>query len=36
MLAATAIGPTARIAMMTWALSRIADIEVKARGEGAI
>jgi hypothetical protein len=31
MLAATAIGPTARIATMTWALSRTADIEVQAR-----
>src|SRR5690349_17727320 len=31
MLAATAIGPTARIARMTWALSRMADIAVQAR-----
>jgi len=36
MLAATAIGPTARIATMTWALSRIADIEAKARGDREI
>src|ERR1700754_668173 len=31
MLAATAIGPTARIATMMWALSRMADIAVEAR-----
>src|ERR1700712_1336514 len=31
MLAATAIGPMARMARITWALSRIADIDVDAR-----
>jgi hypothetical protein len=36
MLAATAIGPTARIATMIWALSRIADIGQDARGDRGI
>ena len=33
---AAAIGPTARIATMTWALSRMADIGLHARGDRQI
>src|SRR5690242_575105 len=36
MLAATAIGPTARIATRTWALSRTAFIAVDARTRGPV
>jgi hypothetical protein len=36
MLAATAIGPTAKIATTTWALSRMADIGLDPRGDRRI